>query len=95
VIFIIPFDIPNDKIAPSIYDQMKNVLVPTDFSENSIRALRYAEMLFSAMECNFYLLYVGTLLDTKNDAESFQETSGETSENTKKRLTDLEQKAQY
>ncbi|MDF0717928.1 universal stress protein [Muricauda sp. 334s03] len=68
---------------------MKNVLVPTDFSENSIRALKYAEVIFSEMECNFYLLYVGTLLDTKNDAESFQETTGEPSENTKTRLTNL------
>ena len=68
---------------------MKNILVPTDFSENSIQALKYAQVLFSAMECNFYLLYVGTLLDTKNDAETFQETENESSENTKKKLTDL------
>jgi nucleotide-binding universal stress UspA family protein len=68
---------------------MKNILVPTDFSENSIQALRYAQVLFSTMECNFYLLYVGTLLDTKSDAETFQETENESSENTKKKLTDL------
>ena len=68
---------------------MKNILVPTDFSENSIRALHYAQVLFSAMECNFYLLYVGTLLDTKKDAESFQELGNATSENTKKKLNDL------
>ncbi len=68
---------------------MKNILVPTDFSENSIRALKYAQVLFSAMECNFYLLYVGTLLDTKKDAESFQELGNESSENTKKKLNDL------
>lgn len=63
---------------------MKNVLVPTDFSENSIQALKYAQVLFSSMECNFYLLYVGTLLDTKIDAESFQESDGAPTENTKK-----------
>ncbi|NDV16735.1 universal stress protein [Muricauda sp. TY007] len=68
---------------------MKNVLVPTDFSENSIQALRYAQVLFSSLECNFYLLYVGTLLDTKIDAESFQESDGEPTENTKKKLLDL------
>ncbi|MBO0340439.1 MAG: universal stress protein [Bacteroidota bacterium] len=68
---------------------MKNILVPTDFSENSIRALKYAQVLFSAMECNFYLLYVGTLLDTKKDSESFQEVENESSENTKKKLNDL------
>lgn len=68
---------------------MKNVLVPTDFSENSIQALKYAQVLFSSMECNFYLLYVGTLLDTKIDAESFQESDGAPTENTKKKLLDL------
>jgi len=68
---------------------MKNILVPTDFSKNSIQALRYAQVLFSAIECNFYLLYVGTLLDTKKDADSFQESNDDSSENTKKKLTDL------
>ncbi|MBO0330268.1 universal stress protein [[Muricauda] lutisoli] len=72
---------------------MKNILVPTDFSENSIRALKYAQVLFSAMECNFYLLYVGTLLDTKKDSESFQEVENDSSENTKKRLNDLVKKS--
>nr|WP_297789537.1 universal stress protein [uncultured Allomuricauda sp.] len=68
---------------------MKNILVPTDFSENSIRALKYAQELFSGLECNFYLIYVGTLLDTKNDAETFQEIDNASGENTKKKLTDL------
>ncbi len=68
---------------------MKNILVPTDFSENSLRALQYAQVLFGAMECNFYLLYVGTLLDTKKDAEPIQGKGNEPTANTKKRLTDL------
>jgi nucleotide-binding universal stress UspA family protein len=67
---------------------MKNILVPTDFSENAIRALKYAQVLFSAEECNFYILYVGTLLDTKNDAETMQYANGD-SDNTKKKLADL------
>ena len=67
---------------------MKNILVPTDFSENSIQALKYAELLFSTLECNFYLLYVGSLLDTKNDVESFYETD-QSDDNTKERLTEL------
>ena len=67
---------------------MKNILVPTDFSENSIQALKYAELLFSTLECNFYLLYVGSLLDTKNDVESFYETD-KSDDNTKERLTEL------
>lgn len=68
---------------------MKNILVPTDFSENSIQALKYAQILFGGMECNFYVLYVGTLLDTKRDAESFQETDESSAENTKKKLREL------
>ncbi|MCR9228135.1 MAG: universal stress protein [Flavobacteriaceae bacterium] len=67
---------------------MKNILVPTDFSQNSIRALKYAQVLFSSLECNFYLLYVGTLLDTKKDAQNFEETDG-TAINTKHGLTEL------
>lgn len=67
---------------------MKNILVPTDFSENSIQALKYAELLFSTLECNFYLLYVGSLLDTKNDVESFYDTD-QSDDNTKERLTEL------
>ncbi|MBR9853309.1 MAG: universal stress protein [Algicola sp.] len=68
---------------------MKNILVPTDFSQNSIQALKYAQVLLSGMECNFYLLYVGTLLDTGSDSESFQEKKGEPKTNTKKKLNDL------
>lgn len=67
---------------------MKNILVPTDFSENSIRALKYAQVLFGSEECNFYILYVGTLLDTKNDAETMQYANGD-SDNTKRKLADL------
>ena len=67
---------------------MKNILVPTDFSENSIQALKYAQLLFSTLECNFYLLYVGSLLDTKNDVETFYETH-QSDDNTKERLTEL------
>ncbi|MDF0709185.1 universal stress protein [Flagellimonas okinawensis] len=68
---------------------MKNILVPTDFSDNSLRALKYAQVLFSSVECNFHLLYVGTLLDTKRDAESFEQVGGGPTDNTKGQLTDL------
>lgn len=37
---------------------MKNILIPTDFSENSWNALKYALLLFGSSECNFYLLHV-------------------------------------
>ena len=37
---------------------MKNVLLLTDFSENSINAMRYALQLFKDDICNFFVLHV-------------------------------------
>jgi nucleotide-binding universal stress UspA family protein len=37
---------------------MKNILLPTDFSENSWNAIKYAVRFFEDLECNFYLLHV-------------------------------------
>jgi len=37
---------------------MKNILLPTDFSENSINAIEYASQLFKEIPCKFYLLNV-------------------------------------
>ena len=37
---------------------MKNILLPTDFSENSWNAIKYAISLFKETACNFYLLHV-------------------------------------
>ncbi|WP_407557460.1 universal stress protein [Winogradskyella sp. 4-2091] len=40
---------------------MKNILLPTDFSENSWNAIKYAIRFFEKTECNFYLLHVDRL----------------------------------
>ncbi|WP_445736527.1 universal stress protein [Mariniflexile sp.] len=40
---------------------MKNILIPTDFSENSWNAIVYALHFFSKSSCNFYLLHVNTV----------------------------------
>lgn len=40
---------------------MKNILVPTDFSENSWNAIKYALELFKKKKCNFYLLHVTSI----------------------------------
>ena len=40
---------------------MKNVLLPTDFSENSWNAIKYAIHFFNAIECGFYVLHVNSL----------------------------------
>jgi len=37
---------------------MKNILLPTDFSENSWNAIKYALDLYKQTTCNFYLLHV-------------------------------------
>jgi len=40
---------------------MKNVLLPTDFSENSWNAIKYALDFHEKIDCNFFLLYVNKL----------------------------------
>ncbi len=37
---------------------MKNILLPTDFSKNSMNAMDYAVALFKDVECHFYILNV-------------------------------------
>lgn len=37
---------------------MKNILLPTDFSENSWNAIKYAIEFFENVKCNFYVLHV-------------------------------------
>lgn len=39
---------------------MRNILVPTDFSENSKKALKYAFALLKNSHCNFYIHHVVT-----------------------------------
>ena len=40
---------------------MKNILLPTDFSENSWNAIKYAIQFFETSTCNFHLLHVDRL----------------------------------
>ena len=46
---------------------MKNILLPTDFSENSWNAIKYGVNFFESENCNFYLLHVNRLVDTVFD----------------------------
>ena len=48
---------------------MKNILIPTDFSENSWNAIKYALEFFTDKSCNFYLLHV-TLLTNYSTSDS-------------------------
>ena len=40
---------------------MKNILVPTDFSDNSWNAIQYALEFFKNTSCNFYFLHVTSI----------------------------------
>lgn len=40
---------------------MKNILLPTDFSENSWNAITYAINFYEDVKCNFYLIHVISL----------------------------------
>ena len=46
---------------------MKNILLPTDFSENAYNAIKYAVQLFKEEECRFFLLntYTPVLYDNE------------------------------
>jgi nucleotide-binding universal stress UspA family protein len=48
---------------------MKNILIPTDFSENSWNAVKYALEFFKNTTCDFYLLHV-TLIYNYASGES-------------------------
>jgi len=39
---------------------MKRILLPTDFSDNSFEAIRYALLVFKEIECTFFLLHTYT-----------------------------------
>lgn len=40
---------------------MKNILIPTDFSENSWNAIKYALKLYKKTRCSFHLLHVSNV----------------------------------
>lgn len=40
---------------------MKNILLPTDFSDNSWNAIEYALNFYQNSSCNFYLLHINTI----------------------------------
>lgn len=55
---------------------MKHILVPTDFSSNSLNALVYAIDLFQNTSCNFHILHVGTLQQSGIAGNRFVPTLG-------------------
>jgi len=74
---------------------MKKILLPTDFSENSWNAIKYALQLFKEEECNFLLLHTYTPIiyqveHMQTSAIQFQVLDA-VKETAKKRLDKLEQ----
>jgi nucleotide-binding universal stress UspA family protein len=53
---------------------MRNILIPTDFSENSVNAIAFALSFFESVAVNFYLLHV-SLVEKINDEECFYKLS--------------------
>jgi len=47
---------------------MKNILLPTDFSENSWNAITYAIAFFEKTACNFYIIHVNRI-ENLNDTD--------------------------
>ncbi len=54
--------------------RIKNILIPTDFSENSLNAITYAVSFYDNMSVNFYLLHV-SLVEEINNEECFYKLS--------------------
>ncbi len=42
---------------------MKNILIPTDFSDNAFNALEYGLAMFKKVRCNFYLLHINPITE--------------------------------
>ncbi len=51
---------------------MKNILIPTDFSENSWNAIVYALSFFKEIDCNFYILHVSPFEELMNSESYYQ-----------------------
>src|SRR5690606_38606258 len=58
-------------LFPKGKSSMKNILVPIDFSGNSLNALEYALRFFGKSQCNFHLLHVNTKGTSVNTEDVF------------------------
>ncbi|MRI00727.1 universal stress protein [Kriegella sp. EG-1] len=74
----------------------KNILIPTDFSENAWNAIKYGVQLHESAKCNFYLLHVSDFIDSPMGTDSFANLkNSQTTElvaPAKKQLTSLQHK---
>ncbi|MFB9056104.1 universal stress protein [Mariniflexile ostreae] len=68
---------------------MKNILLPTDFSENSWNAITYAIQFFKNSDCNFYLLHVKKPSDIVLDDAVYNPPFNDTKRNSHAKPTEL------
>ncbi len=68
---------------------MKNVLIPTDFSENSWNAIRYALNFFKKERCSFYVLHVNKTSKKSQSISNQEGLEKETIKASKKQLRAL------
>lgn len=75
---------------------MKNILLPTDFSDNSWNAIEYALNFYKDSMCNFYLLHINRLSNVATEGYYYGQTQellvDVNIENAKKELKILQQK---
>ncbi len=74
---------------------MKRILLPTDFSDNALNAIRYAVQLFRNISCEFYLLHTYTPaaygVGSMADSYSALELQKITKRNAEKSMDEVEQ----
>jgi nucleotide-binding universal stress UspA family protein len=71
---------------------MTNILIPTDFSENSWNATKYALSFFKNCKCTFYLLHVNKINGFSQNTISGIENESELKPDYKNKLNQLIQK---
>ncbi len=80
-------------LFPQTNLEMKNVLIPTDFSENSWNAINYALNFFEKERCSFYVLHVNNtsnkgVNNTPKDQEDIKNSDPKTSKKQLRTLLD-------
>ncbi len=75
---------------------MRTILIPTDFSENALHALKYAQQLYKCLRTRFYLLHayadeVYGPFQKKEDTDVFESRLKEVRRNAEKQLKDLKE----
>ncbi|MEX0997777.1 MAG: universal stress protein [Flavobacteriaceae bacterium] len=71
---------------------MTNILIPTDFSDNSWNAIRYALQFFKNCSCTFYLLHVNETAEIKGVLSSQKQHQSKQDLEYKNKLNQLIQK---